>query len=108
MRRESTEAERKLWAHLRREALGVHFRRQVAIGPYVADFLCHQAKIIIELDGSQHLQQQRMKEDAEREGYLRRQGYRVIRFNNNEIAKNLPLVLQSIFDNIQKHKRETV
>ncbi len=60
LRKEMTPAERKLWSHLRNDQLGVKFRRQHAIGPYIPDFCSPKAKLIIELDGSQHLSRKRM------------------------------------------------
>jgi very-short-patch-repair endonuclease len=79
LRRQTTPAERKLWLYLRlmRED-GVRFRRQHAIGNYVVDFCAPPKKLIIELDGSQHLEQEEY--DAERTGYLESQGYHVLRF----------------------------
>ena len=82
MRKAPTEAERKLWWHLRRLPLdGSHFRRQVQIGSYIADFACHRLKLVIEIDGSQHGSQ--VKKDAGRTRRLESEGYRVLRFWNN-------------------------
>jgi very-short-patch-repair endonuclease len=91
-----TEAERKLWWHLRhRLALsGSHFRLQVRIGPYLADFACHNTKLIIEIDGGQHGTQTR-KDDA-RTLRLHSDGYRVLRFWNNEVLSNIDGVLTEI------------
>lgn len=76
LRKESTLAERKLWSRIRNDQLGVTFRRQHAVGVYIPDFCSPKAKLIIELDGSQHLEQQEY--DSERTKYLESQGYRVI------------------------------
>lgn len=70
------------------------FRRQQTVGPYIADFLCIEPKLIIELDGGQHLKQQ--QRDAERTLYLQALGYRVLRFWNHEVLNNLEGVLESI------------
>ena len=79
-------AEKKLWAYLRGDKLnGVNFRRQHAIGNYIVDFVSIKKKLVIELDGSQHLEQEAY--DIERTKYLESQGYKVIRFWNNQ-AKN--------------------
>jgi len=94
LRKELTPAERKLWAVLRNDQLGVSFRRQHAIGPYIADFCCIKKKLIVELDGSQHLEQ--VEYDNARTVYLETQGYRVLRFWNNEIQKDLNGVVSKI------------
>ena len=87
LRHELTPAEKKLWAHLctMRED-GIHFRRQHAIGPFITDFCAPRKKLVIELDGSQHLEQE--KYDEERTKYLESKGYKVIRFWNNEVMNN--------------------
>src|SRR5512138_1979087 len=88
LRRESTTAERRLWAYLRGDKLnGVNFRRQHAIGNYIVDFVSIKKKLVIELDGSQHLEQ--VDYDIERTKYLESQGYKVIRFWNNQIEKEM-------------------
>ena len=81
-----TNAERLLWRALRHaKHSGLHFRKQVPIGPYVADFACHRAKIVIELDGWQHGELQAIQHDAERTDFLELVGYRVLRFPNADI-----------------------
>lgn len=94
LRKESTPAERKLWARLRNDQLGVNFRRQHAIGKYITDFCAPRKKLIIELDGSQHLG--RKDYDEERTEYLESQGYKVIRFWNNDVMKDIEGVILSI------------
>ena len=95
LRHELTPAERKLWAYLRNNQInGVSFRRQHAIGKYIPDFCAVQEKIIIELDGSQHIEQEAY--DTERTKYLESQGYQVIRFWNNEVLNNLDGVILAI------------
>ena len=94
LRKELTPAERKLWAHIRNDQLGVNFRRQHAIGKYIPDFICIEKKLIIELDGSQHLEQEEY--DEERTKYLEAEGYRVIRFWNNEVTNNIEGVILAI------------
>jgi very-short-patch-repair endonuclease len=94
LRQEPTPAERKLWGHLRDRRLGVSFRRQHAVGEYVPDFCCIKRKLVIELDGSQHLQQ--AEYDKERSDYLESQGYRVIRFWNDDVMNNIEGVIVAI------------
>lgn len=94
LRKEPTPAESKLWAYLRGDQLGVNFRRQHAIGKYVPDFCCIKKKLIIELDGSQHLEQETY--DAERTEYFKSLGYRVIRFWNHEVMNNINGVIRAI------------
>lgn len=94
LRKRLTPAERKLWARLRDDQLGVSFRRQHALGKYITDFCCIKHKLVIELDGSQHLNQQEY--DAERTRYLESVGYTVIRFWNNQVLKDMEGVLQAI------------
>ena len=97
LRRELTPLERKLWARLRAHRMkGVHFRAQHAIGKYVVDFCAARRKLIIELDGSQHLEQ--TEYDAERTRFLESKGYKVIRFWNNNVSNNIDAVLQQIWD----------
>jgi very-short-patch-repair endonuclease len=97
LRRELTPHERKLWARLRAHRMkGVHFRAQHVIGNYVVDFCAARKKLIIELDGSQHLEQSEY--DAERTRFLESKGYKVIRFWNNDVSNNRDVVLQVIWD----------
>ena len=85
--KELTQAEQKLWGALRNKQLGVKFRRQHAIGPYITDFCCIKEKLIIEVDGSQHLDQSEY--DADRTSYFESRGYHVLRFWNNQIMQDL-------------------
>jgi very-short-patch-repair endonuclease len=94
LRRELTPAEHKLWSALRSDQLGVNFRRQHAIGPYIADFCCIQKKLIVELDGSQHLEQ--AEYDRQRTEFLQSKGYRVLRFWNNDVMNDLNGVVSVI------------
>lgn len=103
LRKELTPTERKLWAYLRNNQInGVSFRRQHAIGKYIPDFCAVQEKLIIELDGSQHLDQQEY--DAERTKYLEEQGYKVIRFWNNQILNDMNGVILAITYAIEEIK----
>jgi very-short-patch-repair endonuclease len=102
MRLEPTEAERKLWWHLRHR-LGPfksHFRRQVHLGRYIADFVSHGPKLIIEVDGAQHGEQR--ARDTARTRFLESQGYRVLRFWNSEVLRNIDAVLEVIQKSISE------
>jgi very-short-patch-repair endonuclease len=96
MRAEPTEPEQKLWWHLRYRlnVEGSHFRRQVRFGHYIADFVSHGAKLVIEVDGGQHDEQ--ALADAERSKFIEAQGYRVLRFWNNQVLGNIDGVLEEI------------
>jgi very-short-patch-repair endonuclease len=95
LRTMQTDAERALWRHLRgRRFLGWTFRRQHEIGAYIADFVCTDAWLIVEVDGGQHVE--RAGEDAVRTEWLRRAGYRVLRFWNDDVLKNIDDVLEQI------------
>ena len=100
MRSEPTEAERKIWWHIRhRLALPKsHFRRQVHLGNYIVDFASHSLKIVIELDGGQHAEQS--SRDAKRTQFLETEGYRVLRFWNNDVLTNIDGVLEMIQNSI--------
>src|SRR4030066_1946058 len=100
LRAQSTQAEAKLWSIVRGNKLGVHFRRQVPIGPYIADFASSQKKLIVELDGSQHLSSKGLADDTQRTEYLEREGFRVLRFNNLEVLKNPREVADAIKTNV--------
>src|SRR4051794_26651842 len=86
LRGQQTDAERKLWFALRdRRLSGFKFVRQEAIGPFIADFVCRERNLIIEVDGGQHSENAK---DKGRDGYLREKGYRVLRFWNNDVLIN--------------------
>ena len=96
LRRNATEVERRLWSILRHRRLeGYKFRRQVPVGPYIADFACYEAKLIVELDGSQHFDA-RLK-DQRRDAELARRGFEIIRVWNNDVTGNRDGVLELIF-----------
>jgi len=98
LRHNVTDAERRLRLELRRlPTYGTHFRRQAPIGPYVVDFACMAAHLVIELDGSQHAEADGVRKDEARTRWLAQEGYKVIRFWNNDISENLEGVLQAIY-----------
>jgi very-short-patch-repair endonuclease len=97
LRCDMTEAERIIWYNVRAHRFQrAGFRRQTPIGPYVVDFVCHEAKLIIEVDGGQHFEPGHIVRDARRDAYLAAQGYRVLRFNNLDVIKNKVGVLETI------------
>jgi very-short-patch-repair endonuclease len=98
LRANATNTERTLWRCLRSlETEGTHFRRQVPIGPYVADFACMAARLVIELDCSQHGEDGNRARDEQRTRWLESEGYRVIRFWNNDITQNKEGVLDVVY-----------
>lgn len=99
-----TESERKLWQLLRDSQLGVHFRRQAPLGPYIVGFICLKPKIVVELDGSQHYQKDALIYDSEKDAYLQQEGFAVLRFGDREFLTNFRSVLQRIMDQIQTQK----
>jgi very-short-patch-repair endonuclease len=102
LRADATESERLLWACLRRKQFaGLRFRRQQPLGRYIADFYCSAAKLVIELDGSQHGTRENVTYDAERDEWLNLQGYRVLRFSNDVFLKKRESVLDTIERAIQ-------
>jgi len=97
LRKNMTDAERLLWNRVRANQLGIKFRRQQPLENYVVDFVCFEQKLIIELDGGQHFDSER---DAKRDDFLKANGYRILRFWNNEVLRNIEGVLEVIRENI--------
>jgi adenine-specific DNA-methyltransferase len=92
LRRNMTDAEQSFWRRVRdRRFGGLKFRRQAPIGSYIADFLCFERKLIVELDGGQHVEKSAY--DENRTHFLEKQGYQVIRFWDNDVLKNMDGVL---------------
>ncbi|SBV33702.1 conserved hypothetical protein [uncultured Sphingopyxis sp.] len=94
LRREATPAEKKLWSVLRAGNLGAKFRRQQRLGPFIADFACQSARLVIEVDGDSHAAQ--IDYDARRTQFLAEEGYRVLRFTNHDVMDNLEGVCRAI------------
>ena len=95
LRKNSTDAERLLWRHLKAKQLdGLKFRQQEQIGRFIADFVCYEKRLIIEADGGQHAQEK--EKDEERTQWLNSQGFTVLRFWNNEILTNIEGVMEVI------------
>jgi very-short-patch-repair endonuclease len=98
LRKRLTDTERFLWLQLRaRQIEGCKFRRQTPIGKYIVDFVCHEQRVIVEVDGGQH--SENAKEDKIRDKWLEEQGYIILRFWNNEVLTNIAGVLEVIRDN---------
>ena len=96
LRRNSTDAERILWSELRAGRLnGVGFRRQVPVERYIADFICHAAKLVIELDGGQHFSDQGECADARRSAVIEAKGFKVLRFGNHDVMTSRAGVLET-------------
>ena len=101
LRSTPTDAEIRLWSRLRRKQIdGFRFRRQQPIGPYIVDFFCPAAKLIIEVDGGHAALE---KEDARRARWLEERGYRVVRFWNNEVLANTDGVILAILETLRRH-----
>jgi very-short-patch-repair endonuclease len=97
LRKRSTDAERFLWSRLRAGRFeGMKFRRQHPIGQYIVDFVCLERKLIIELDGGQHALPDAVWKDSERDAWLEKEGYAVVRFWDNEVLTNGNGVLEAI------------
>jgi very-short-patch-repair endonuclease len=108
LRRTMTRAETLLWRYLKAHHIdGLGFRRQVPMRGYVADFACHVAKLIVELDGESHDFQSRQRQDNVRDAWFRSQGYVVLRFNNDDVMKNLTGVVEAIRDTASSRVRGT-
>lgn len=106
LRKNLTPTEEKLWTHLRAHRMeGVHFRKQHAIGNYIVDFCAPNKKLIIELDGSQHLEQEEY--DQMRTNFLKSKGYKVLRFWNHQVMNELDKVLNHIWDTLKENTGNT-
>jgi very-short-patch-repair endonuclease len=102
LRSTATQAESKLWHHLRNRQLNdFKFARQEPIGPYIADFVCRAKKLVIEIDGVTHETPEELAHDAARTAFLVREGYRVIRFSNEQICGDLSPVLEAIIQHLR-------
>jgi len=105
MRSNMTPAETKLWHHLRRNNLAnFHFRRQQIIESYIVDFYCHSANLVVEVDGSGHMEQ--TKYDQNRDETLTGLGLRVLRFYNSDVNEDIDTVLEVILEHCQMDKKE--
>lgn len=103
LRLNSTEAEKTIWSLLRRKTLGCKFRRQHPVDHYIADFICIERGLVIEIDGGQHTPEV----DAVRSNYFQKRGYRILRFWNNEVLENKEGVYDRIVVAIGEQGKET-
>jgi very-short-patch-repair endonuclease len=90
-----TETEHKLWMRLHNRRVGVKFRRQYRVGPYIADFCCVERLLVVELDGGQHAEQ--IDKDERRTAYLTERGFRVVRFWNHQVLTETAWVVEEVF-----------
>jgi very-short-patch-repair endonuclease len=98
LRKSMTPHEVKLWLRLRAlRTIGYHFRRQSPLAPYVVDFECRQARLVIEVDGDQHGFDEHRQRDAVRDQALERRGYKVLRFSNGEVTREIDGVMEAIY-----------
>ena len=98
LRRNMTDAEQRLWYYLRAHRLqGFKFKRQQPIGPYIVDFVCLDVRLVVEVDGGQHAE---VKIDQVRDAWLHSQGFRIMRFWNNDVLISTDMVLQAIADEL--------
>lgn len=101
LRKAMTKEENLLWYRFLRK-YPLQFRRQYVIGNYIADFFCHKAKLVVELDGSQHYEPENQAYDRERTVYLESQGLLVLRFSNLDVLRNFPNVCEAIDDAVKR------
>jgi very-short-patch-repair endonuclease len=106
LRRTLTDAETILWSRLRRDALGVRFRRQHPVGPYIADFACIPARLIVEVDGGTHGTDAERDHDARRDAFMRAQGWRVVRVWNTDVYERLESLMEMICEAIRVRARD--
>ncbi|MBH5321124.1 endonuclease domain-containing protein [Aurantiacibacter sediminis] len=102
LRNAAPPAERTLWQHLSRKQLGVKFSRQMPVGPYFADFLCRDLKLVVECDGESH--DLRPDHDARRDAFMQAEGYTVLRFANEDVRHNTEGVLHMIREEVERLK----
>ena len=105
LRRAATEAEKKLWYRLRCQQRGYRFRRQQPLGRYIADFVCFDRRLVIELDGGHHGDPEQLVDDQARTPWLAGRGFRVLRFWNGDVFHELEGVLETIAEELKKPPR---
>ena len=102
LRKEMTDSERNLWTRLRRkQIMDVQFYRQKPLGPYIVDFYAPKAKIVVEVDGSQHIEEDVEQKDVRRDKYLKSQNLSVLRFNNLQVLKEMDSVIEIIYQTVK-------
>ena len=106
LRKNQTKAELVLWQKIKSKKLEVKFRRQYSIENFIVDFYCHDLKLIIELDGYIHSEEEKIRKDKVRQQFLESLGYKVLRYRNEQIKYELDNVLQNLWNYIQKFSRD--
>jgi len=102
LRRRLTRAETILWSRLRHGIGGMQFRRQHPVGPYIADFACIRAHLVIEVDGATHGSDEERRRDARREAFLRSRSWQIVRVTNDEVYRSLDAVLELVHQRSRK------
>jgi very-short-patch-repair endonuclease len=101
LRKNMTDAERRLWSKIRRKQLKkFQFYRQKNIGDFIVDFYCPAAKLIVELDGGQHYSKENILKDEARDKFLNGLGFRVLRFSNSDVFKNIEGIVKEIYNHL--------
>jgi very-short-patch-repair endonuclease len=104
LRRDQSSAEQRLWRVIRNRQLGgLKFVRQMAVGPYIADFACRRKRLIVEIDGATHSSDEELAHDARRDAFLRSAGYEILRFRNTEVYEALDMVCEAILARAAAH-----
>ena len=99
LRNNMTDAERKLWKYIRKKQIkSFQFYRQKVIGHYIVDFYCHAAKLVIEVDGGQHYKEEGLEYDEKRNAFFEGYGFKVIRFSNLDVLRNIERVVKRIIE----------
>jgi len=105
LRKKLTDSENALWSHLRgKQLLGVQFYRQKPIGQYIVDFFAPRAKLVVEVDGSQHMEEDHIQRDKDRDEYLKGLGLKVLRFNSRVVLTETDAVMEVIFRTMTEQK----
>ena len=102
LRREMTDAERRIWSKLRNNQIGIKFRRQVPLGKYILDFYSARVKLCVELDGSQHYSENGKVKDEKRDNTLNKAGIEVLRFSDYDALTNTDGVIQAIYERVHE------
>jgi very-short-patch-repair endonuclease len=106
LRRKLTNAETILWSRLRKDASGIRFRRQHPVGPFIADFACVHARLIVEIDGAMHSTEEERQRDERREKFLGSRGWAIVRVWNSDVYESLDSVLELIADKVRMRSRD--
>lgn len=102
LRKNMTDAEQLIWSKIRGKQIGgVQFYRQKNVGHYIVDFYCPKGKLVIEIDGGQHYEKERTKEDRKRDDYLQGLGLNVMRFSDIDVLKNINGILERIYEHLK-------